>query len=91
MSIVLKLEEKIVHDIIHVLKRLPFHPHFLIELEAQFEAQRTPDLVAAPAVAAPVAPVVADPAPAAAAPVDTAPAVSAPMADAAPVATPAAS
>jgi hypothetical protein len=39
MSIILTLEQKVVEDIVHVLKRLPFQPHFLIELEAQLEAQ----------------------------------------------------
>lgn len=39
MSIILKLEQKVVEDIVHVLKRLPFQPHFLVELEAQLEAQ----------------------------------------------------
>ena len=39
MSIILMLEQKVVEDIVHVLKRLPFQPHFLIELEAQLEAQ----------------------------------------------------
>jgi len=42
MSIILTLEQKVVEDIVHVLKRLPFQPHFLIELEAQLEAQLQP-------------------------------------------------
>ena len=42
MSIILTLEQKVVEDIVHVLKRLPFQPHFLTDLEAQHEAHLAP-------------------------------------------------
>jgi hypothetical protein len=61
MSIILKLEQKVVEDIVHVLKRLPFQPHFLVELEAQLEAQLASP-VQAPAEAPAEAPVEAPPA-----------------------------
>jgi hypothetical protein len=39
MSIILTLEQKTVEDIVAVLKRLPFQPHFLIHIEEQLESQ----------------------------------------------------
>lgn len=82
MSIILNLEKKVVEDIIAVIKRLPFQPHFLVHLEEQLEAQL--ESLNAPAVdpVIPAAPAVADPV--AAAEVVNAPAAEAPVADAAP-------
>ena len=39
MNIILKFEQKVVEDIVYILKRLPFQPHFLIDLEEQLETQ----------------------------------------------------
>jgi len=44
MNIILKLEQKVVEDILYILKRLPFQPHFLIDLEAQIEAHFAPSV-----------------------------------------------
>jgi hypothetical protein len=64
MSIILTLEQKVVEDIIAVIKRLPFQPHFLVHLEEQLESQlakiETPVVEAAPVD--PVAEPVAEPA-----------------------------
>jgi len=82
MKILLSLEHTVAGDILNILRRLPFQPHFLMDFEMQLEkmvadpveapAAAKPAVTEAPAApAAPAAPVVADPVadPAPAAPV----------------------
>jgi len=71
MKILFSLEHTVAGDILNILRRLPFQPHFLVDFEAQLEKMVADPAEAAPAVepavseapaapAAPAAPVVAD-------------------------------
>lgn len=37
MKILLSLEHTVVGDILNILRRLPFQPHFIMDFEAQLE------------------------------------------------------
>jgi len=74
MKILFSLEHTVASDILNILRRLPFQPHFMVDFEAQLEKMVADPIEAAPAAesavsAAPVAATVAPVADAPAAPV----------------------